>query len=160
MGGWEFVPCRIVCRVMRLWGCCAVISTSMPIAHTSADTSTETPGPTDRRPRPRPTQPHPAPPSPRISEGNCHFQPGTRRKNQKHPACSLTSSGKGQRKNAKKGNGKEGKVEDWGSAQPLSRGLFVDPAAIWRMWAWFRDNKTAMACFVRAGNGRRRTPRS
>ena len=95
---------RVFCRVMRLLSSYAIISTSPPITHTSADTSTEntrkkSPWPTDRR---GPTSPGPAPPrlvpNPRISEGNRHFQPGTRRKNQKNTACSLTSPGEGRRK--------------------------------------------------------------
>ena len=37
----RFWRVRVFCRVMRIWGSCATISTSTPIAHTSADTSTE-----------------------------------------------------------------------------------------------------------------------
>ena len=120
-GSWRV---RVFCRVMRLWGCCATISTSMPIAHILADTSTESP-PEDEVPAPLagtahpsrtahliPARPHHTPPrpvpNPRISEGNRHFHPGTRRKNRKHTACSLTSPGKGRRKKREdRGNGKE-----------------------------------------------------
>ena len=103
--GWPGVgPREGVCRVMRIRGSYATISTSMPIAHTLADTSTESPG--EESPARLISVPHLGPrpnPSPtpisRISEGNRHFQPGTRRKNRKHTACSLTSPGEGREEN-------------------------------------------------------------
>ena len=100
--------CGVFCRVMRILGSCATISTSMPIAHTLADTSTESPG--EESPARLISVPHLGPrpnPSPtpisRISEGNRQFQPGTRRKNRKHTACSLTSPGEGRGSHSRSG---------------------------------------------------------
>ena len=120
---------------MRILGSYATISTSTPIAHILADTSTESP-PEDEVPAPLagtahpsrtahliPARPHHTPPrpvpNPRISEGNRHFQSGTRRKNRKHTACSLTSPGEGRREDMGRKRTEEPETENQRESERL-----------------------------------------